>query len=79
MMRNKIKQTLAQALGIEQEDIEETSKLREDLGLDEAELAEIVNHINTDRNIHIPTEDLADLSSVGDLLALIETYVPEEI
>lgn len=78
-MRDKIKSTIAQALGIEPEDIEEASRLREDLGLDAAELAEIINHINKDWNIYIPTEDLADLSSVGDLLALVENYVPEEI
>lgn len=78
-MRNNIKSIIAQALGVEIGDIAETRRLREDLGLDISELTDIVIHLNQEKGSAIPLESLGELSTVGDLLDLAETYVPEEI
>lgn len=78
-MRNKIKIIIAQALGLEIADVGESQRLHEDLGLDDADLDQIMLSIKDQTTTEIPTQDLSDIYTVGELLDLVEQYVPEEI
>lgn len=72
-MFDKIRQVLSQALGIETSDIQDTSLLREDLGLDTTELTELVKALEKEYEITVPSEAIEDAQTVGDLVDLIET------
>lgn len=78
-MRDKVKDIIAQALGIEVEDVNESTRLREDLQLDEADLIEILAVVTRETKTDIPQEELSGISTVGQLLDMVEKYVPEEI
>lgn len=78
-MQEKIINLITQALGIETTDIKETSQLREDLGLSDTDLIEIISKINTDYKVEIPEERIVEAITVEDLVELAENYVQEEI
>lgn len=73
-MRDKIKSIIAQSLGIEITDIDETSLLREDLGLDASELTEIVEAIKTQLSVEIEEDEMAEVRTVGDFIEWIGQY-----
>lgn len=78
-MRDRIKNLIAQALGIEPTDVEEKSLLREDLGIDFAELAILLDVLNKDLKITLSPEDLTEVRTVEELIDLTETWAPEII
>jgi len=48
------------------------SKLRSDLGLNSFDFVNIAVEVEREYNIKIPDTDIAQLKTVGDLLALVE-------
>ena len=48
------------------------SKLRSDLGLNSFDFVNIAVEVEREYNIRIPDTDIAQLKTVGDLLALVE-------
>lgn len=78
-MREKTKEIIAQALGIEVSDVEETASLRTDLELKEADLTELVNTINQDFKTNIPAEEALETKTVREFIELVEKYGQEEL
>lgn len=78
-MLERITSLIAQALGIETTDINESSILREDLGLEEGDLSELLVSINQKYNTAIPEERLGDIKTVADFVELVETYVETKV
>ncbi len=76
-MREDIQNIIAQSLGLEVTDVEESKLLREDLGLDETELDQILKAIQEKHNIEFVAEDKDGIKTVGDLLDIAETYTPK--
>ncbi|HBL51611.1 MAG: hypothetical protein A3D24_00240 [Candidatus Blackburnbacteria bacterium RIFCSPHIGHO2_02_FULL_39_13] len=74
-MLDKIVSLISQALGIEPTDVSETSLLREDLGLTEADLSEIVASLNREYECAIPEDQTGDVITVADLVELAENHV----
>ena len=72
-MLEKIKALVAENLGVEESKITENSSL-EDLGADSLDLFEMVMGLEEEFEIEIPTEDLEQIVTVGDVVKYIEAH-----
>lgn len=78
-MREKTKTLIAEALGIELADVNDDALLREDLGLEDLDLHEIIKAVKPEIAAQIAPDDIAKCQQVEELLNLIEQHGPEEL
>ena len=78
-MREKTKNLIAEALVIEVTDVNEDAKLRDDLGLQDSDLAEIVGALGSNFTTEILPDEIAKCQTVGEFLNLVEQHGPEEL
>lgn len=67
-MLEKMKAIIAEQLDIEESQIEEKTSFKEDLGVDSLDLFELVMALEEEYNVEIPSEDLENLLTVGDVI-----------
>jgi acyl carrier protein len=72
MSQEKIIATIAEYLGLTPQDIDRHASLREDLNLGSIELNDLLNHLSQEFDIAFDAEDIAELTTVDDLIVLIE-------
>lgn len=72
-MTEKIIELTAAHLGLAQDTISETSSFKEDLGVDSLDLFELVMEMEEEFGIEIPSEDLENLNTIGDVAKYIES------
>lgn len=73
-MLEKIKEMVADALGVDAETITEDTSFKEDLGADSLDLFELVMALEEEYDVEIPTEDLEQIGTVGDVIKYIESH-----
>lgn len=73
-MLEKIKEMIADSLGVDAETITEASSFKEDLGADSLDLFELVMALEEEYDVEIPTEDLENIATVGDVVKYIESH-----
>ena len=73
-MLERIKELVAENLGVDEADITETSSFKEDLGAESLDLFEMVMALEEEYGIEIPTEDLEKIATVGDVISYIESH-----
>ena len=73
-MLEKIKEMIADSLGVDAETITEASSFKEDLGADSLDLFELVMAWEEEYDVEIPTEDLENIATVGDVVKYIESH-----
>ena len=73
-MLEKIKALVAENLGVEESKITENCSFKEDLGADSLDLFEMVMGLEEEFEIEIPTEDLEQIVTVGDVVKYIEAH-----
>lgn len=73
-MLEKIKEIVADKLGVEADSITETSSFKEDLKADSLDLFEMVMALEDAFEIEIPSEDLEQLGTVADVIHYIESH-----
>ena len=73
-MLERIKELVAENLGVDEADITETSSFKEDLGADSLDLFEMIMALEEEYGIEIPTEDLEKIATVGDVISYIESH-----
>lgn len=78
-MREKTKNLISEALGIELTDVNEDAKLRDDLGLQDSDLAEIVGALGSSFAAEILPDEIARCQTVNEFLNLVEQHGPEEL
>ena len=71
-MLDKIKEIVAENLGAEVEDLTPETSFKEDLGADSLDLMEMVMALEDEYSIEIPTEDLEQILTIGDVVNYIE-------
>ena len=71
-MVEKIIEMTAEALGVEESNITETSSFKEDLGADSLDLFELVMALEEEYGVEIPTEDLEQIATIGDVVKYLE-------
>lgn len=73
-MLDKIKEMVAENLGVDAATITEESSFKDDLGSDSLDLFELVMALEEEFGIEIPTEDLEQIATVGDVIKYINDH-----
>lgn len=63
---------IAEHLGLNPEDIDRNSTLRDELGLSLIELNDLLGHLSSKLNIVFNPQDIENLQKVEDLISLVE-------
>jgi acyl carrier protein len=70
--QDKIRQIIADQLGVKKEEVTDNAKFVDDLGADSLDTVELVMALEEEFGIEIPDEDAEKLVNVGDALRYIE-------
>ncbi|MGO5051603.1 acyl carrier protein [Lachnospiraceae bacterium LCP25S3_G4] len=73
-MLEKVKELVAEGLGVELSTITEMSSFKEDLGADSLDLFELVMSLEEEFGVEIPTEDLEKITTIGEVVKYIESH-----
>ena len=71
-MLETIKDILARQLRIDENDIDEDTLLREDLGVDSLDVVEMLVAIEDECGVMVPDDEIANLRTVGDVAKYVE-------
>ncbi len=75
MVFEKLQEIIVDKLGVDESEITMDTSIKDDLKADSLDLFEVVMGIEDEFEIEIPTEDLEDINTVGDMVAYIEKAV----
>ncbi len=67
-MLEKLKEIIAEQLGIAADEIKAESNFKDDLGADSLDLFELVMSLEEEYGVEIPSEDLEKIATVNDIL-----------
>ena len=70
--QDKIKQIIADQLGVKKEEVTDNAKFVDDLGADSLDTVELVMALEEEFGVEIPDEEAEKLITVGDALRYIE-------
>lgn len=70
--QDKIRQIIADQLGVKKDEVTDSAKFVDDLGADSLDTVELVMALEEEFGIEIPDEEAEKLVSVGDALRYIE-------
>ncbi len=70
----KVKELIADSLGVSNDEIEPAASFIEDLGADSLDIVELVMAIEKEFNIEIPDEDAEKISTVQDAIDYIHAH-----
>ena len=68
----KVKQIIAEQLGVKIEEVTDTASFVDDLGADSLDTVELVMALEEEFGIEIPDEDAEKMTSVGESIRYIE-------
>lgn len=74
IMLEKVKEIVAESLNVEESTLSETTSFKEDLGADSLDLFEMVMAFEEAFEVEIPSEDLEQITTVGDVVEYIESH-----
>lgn len=67
-MLEKMKEIIAEQLGVEEDEISLETSFKEDLGADSLDLFELAMALEDTYSVEIPSEDLENLTTVGKVI-----------
>ena len=67
-MLERVKEIITEQLNLDGVEITEESSFKDDLGADSLDLFELVMAFEEEYGIEIPTEDLENIATVGDIM-----------
>ena len=70
--QDKVKQIIAEQLGVKKEEVTDSAKFVDDLGADSLDTVELVMALEEEFGVEIPDEEAEKLLTVGDALRYIE-------
>jgi acyl carrier protein len=68
----KVKELVAQQLGVNEEQVTDEASFKDDLGADSLDIVELVMAFEEEFNIDIPDEDAEKVTTVGHAVSYIE-------
>ncbi len=71
-MLETLKSIISKQLGVDPEDIDENTRITDDLGADSLDVVEMVMDIEEECGVAIPDEAVMTFETVGDVLNYIE-------
>jgi acyl carrier protein len=72
MIFEKVKEKIAEQLGVDEDEITLESKIIDDLGADSLDVVELVMALEEEFDIEIPDSDTEGLNTVGDVVEYIK-------
>ena len=72
-MLEKIKEIAADSLGADVNTLTAETSFKEDLGADSMDLFEMVMALEEEFEVEIPTEDLENIKTIGDVEAYLQS------
>lgn len=72
-IEQRVKEIIADQLGVEIEKITPEAKFVDDLGADSLDVVELIMAFEEEFNIEIPDEDAEKITTVGDVLEYIKS------
>ena len=67
-MLEKMKEIIADQLGVSEDEVTLEASFKEDLDADTLDLFELVMALEEEYDVEIPSDDLAELNTVGDVI-----------
>lgn len=67
-MLEKMKEIIAEQLSVDESEIALGTSFKDDLGADSLDLFELVMALEEEYDVEIPSDDLAELNTVGDVI-----------
>jgi acyl carrier protein len=74
---NGLREIMAARLGLPPEQLVPEARLVEDLGLDSLDAVELAISVERKFDIEVPEEELTKLKTVADMVALVESRLPQ--
>lgn len=71
-MLEKLREMIAENLGVDADKITETTSFKEDLEADSLDLFELIMAVEEEFGVEIPTEATEQFKTVGDVIKYIE-------
>lgn len=75
---NKIKEVVAEQLGVEVAELTSETSLKDDLNADSLDLFQIIMSLEEEFGIEIPTEDAESIATIGDIEKYLEKRNEEQ-
>lgn len=72
MNLERIKELVAEQLGVEVAELKPETSLKDDLNADSLDLFQIIMSLEEEYDIEIPTEDTENINTIGDIEAYLE-------
>lgn len=73
-MLEEIKEMLEDSLGVDAAAVTEETSFKEDLGIDSLDLFELVMALEEKYDVEIPTEELEQMATVGDVISYVTAH-----
>ena len=73
-MLERIKELVAENLGADEAALTPETSFKADLGADSLDLFELVMALEEEYEVEIPTEDLENIATIGDVITYIEEH-----
>ena len=67
-MLEKMKEIIADQLGVSEDEVTLEASFKEDLDADSLDLVELIMALEEEYDVEIPSDDLAELNTVGDVI-----------
>ncbi len=71
-MFEKLRDIISEQLSVDAQDIELSTSFKDDLGADSLDLYELVMAIEEEYNCEIPSDDVANISTVEDVIKYLK-------
>jgi acyl carrier protein len=71
-MFEKIKELIVEEIGVEEDQVTLEASFKDDLEVDSLDLFEMVMTLEEEFDVEIPSEDLEQINTVGDLVKYLE-------
>lgn len=72
-MLEKMREIIAEQLGVGEDEIELETSFKEDLGADSLDLFELTMALEEEYDIEIPAEELGEIETVNDVVEYLRT------
>lgn len=72
MIFEKVKELVAEQLGVAEEDITESSNIQDDLGADSLDVVDLVMALEDEFEVEIPEDKVENMKTIGDIVKFIE-------
>jgi acyl carrier protein len=77
MIFEKVKNIIAEQLGVGVEEVNMESSFVDDLGADSLDIVELIMALETEFDLEIPDEDAEKIAAVSDVVGYIKTHTEE--